>query len=418
MSSRVAVPANLPQRAAQTTPDQPWPLRLLSAKIAEYVSAMSRLWVEGEIITLVRRPNAKVQFFTLADLDEKVSINCKIFSHALPEGIESGSRVVICAKPDFWTGNGSLSLHVDEVRAVGIGDILARLEALKAKLAAEGLFDPSHKKPLPFLPRKIGLICGRNTKALHDVVVNARARWAAAQFEVREVQVQGPGSVEQMLTALRELDSIDDVDIIVLARGGGSVEDLLPFSDERLVRAAAACKTPIVSAIGHETDSPILDLAADFRASTPTDAARRIVPDVNEERQGVREALRRGRVAIDGLLMRADSEIDALRSRPVMDQPHLLIDARAEELENLRNWAATYFDKLVAKNEAALQSDLARLRALSPLSTLERGYAVLRSPHGVIASVADATPGQSATARLHDGELDLTVTSVTSQLDG
>lgn len=408
------IPQNLPQMAHLTTPEHPWPLRLLSAKIAEYVAKMSRLWVEGEVIQLARRANARVQFFTLADLEDKSTMTVKIWSHALPPAINEGSRVIVAAKPDFWTGNGSLTLQADEVRAVGVGDLLARIEALKAKLAAEGLFHPERKQLLPFLPRKVGLICGRNTKAMHDVVNNATRRWAAVRFEIREVQVQGAGAVERMIPALRELDADPDVDVIVLARGGGSVEDLFPFSDERLVRAAAAATTPIVSAIGHETDSPVLDLVADFRASTPTDAAKAIVPDVTEEKQALATTLRRGRIAVDNLLHAAQTELDSLRARPVMEKPQIMVDARAEDLENLKSWLTNHIEHIVDAHSTGLASELSRLRTLSPLHTLKRGYAVLRTEDGLIGSVTDAAAKTRAQATLHDGYLDLTINAVKS----
>nr|WP_275587052.1 exodeoxyribonuclease VII large subunit [Arcanobacterium pluranimalium] len=384
---------------------------MLSAKIAEYVQKMSRLWVEGEIITLVRRPNAKLQYFTLADLEEKVSINVKIFTHNLPEGIDQGSRVIICAKPDFWTGNGSLTLHADEVRAVGIGDILARIEQLKNRLAAEGLFSPQRKQPLPFLPRKIGLICGRNTKAKHDVVVNATARWADVDFEIREVQVQGNGSVEAMLPALAELDSIPDVDVIVFARGGGSVEDLLPFSDERLIRGVAAAHTPVVSAIGHETDNPLLDYVADFRASTPTDAARKIVPDVVEERNSLRETIRRGRLSLDNQLNLANQQVSQLRSNPTFAHPERMLDVRAEELHNLVNLKHIFFERNISEKRAELDASVARLRTLSPQSTLKRGYTILlKSDGSLVRQTTDAPPQTQLDARLADGTIHLVVT--------
>lgn len=408
-NATVAVPANLPPVARETSPDHPWPLRLLNAKIAEYISKMSRLWVEGEIITLTRRKGAKVQFFTLSDLEEKASITCKIFTHALPDGIESGSRVIVCAKPDFWSGNGTLALHVDEIRAVGLGDILARIEALKNKLAYEGLFAPQRKKPLPFLPRTIGLIVGRNTKALHDVQVNARARWASAEFAVREVVVQGPNAVQEMIPALEELDALPNVDVIVIARGGGSVEDLLPFSDERLIRAVAAAHTPVVSAIGHETDNPLLDLVADLRASTPTDAARKIVPDVTEEQTGLRDAVRRGRLAMDALLTRAQHDLDIQRSRPALAHPESMLDARAQDLTQLTQWLHNNLDRHITRHASLIDSSLARLRALSPLSTLQRGYAVLRTQTGVVTSVHNATPGETIIAQLADGTFTATV---------
>lgn len=395
-----------------TTPESPWPLRLLSAKVAEYISRMSRLWVEGEIIELKRRPNAKIQYFVLADLKEKMSMNVKIWSHALPAGIEEGARVVIAAKPDFWTGTGSFTLHADEVRAVGVGDLLARIEALKAKLAAEGLFAASRKKPLPFLPRTIGLICGRNSKAMHDVVNNTRRRWASAQFEIREVQVQGRGAVEQVIAALHELDALDGVDVIVLARGGGSVEDLFPFSDERLVRAIAAAHTPTVSAIGHETDNPVSDYVADFRASTPTDVAKRIVPDVDEEKRNLATAVRRGRIAVDNLLHAATLEIEGLRSRPVLADPQQMVDVREQDLSNLRDWAKHHIEATLDSHTKSLAAEVAKLRALSPLSTLERGYAVIRTEHGIL-TASDAEPGTQAVATLADGTLDLTIDGVT-----
>lgn len=372
---------------------------------------MSRLWVEGEIITLVRRPNAKLQYFTLADLEEKVSINVKIFTHNLPEGIDQGSRVIICAKPDFWTGNGSLTLHADEVRTVGIGDILARIEQLKNRLAAEGLFSPQRKQPLPFLPRKIGLICGRNTKAKHDVVVNATARWADVDFEIREMQVQGNGSVEAMLPALAELDSIPDVDVIVFARGGGSVEDLLPFSDERLIRGVAAAHTPVVSAIGHETDNPLLDYVADFRASTPTDAARKIVPDVVEERNSLRETIRRGRLSLDNQLNLANQQVSQLRSNPTFAHPERMLDVRAEELHNLVNLKHIFFERNISEKRAELDASVARLRTLSPQSTLKRGYTILlKSDGSLVRQTTDAPPQTQLDARLADGTIHLVVT--------
>ncbi|MDP9831744.1 MULTISPECIES: exodeoxyribonuclease VII large subunit [Trueperella] len=409
----IKVPDDLPPLAHLTSPEHPWPLRLLSAKIGEYVAKMSRLWVEGEVIALKRRANARVQFFTLADLEEKMTITCKIWSHNLPPTISEGSRVIIAAKPDFWTGNGSLSLQTDEIRMVGVGDLLARIEQLKARLGAEGLFDPAKKKPLPFLPRKIGLICGRNTQAMHDVVENVQRRWAAAQFEIREVQVQGAGAVEAMIPALQELDAIDDVDVIVLARGGGSVEDLFPFSDERLVRAAFAATTPIVSAIGHEPDSPVLDFVADFRASTPTDAAKNIVPDVGEERVGLTTTVRRGRIAVDHLLDLAMGELATLRARPALAQPEAMVDNRAEDLADLREWSNTHIRRILDSHRSALDTELGRLRTLSPLSTLKRGYAVIRTEDGLVGSVDGVTTGAKARATLHDGTLDMTINRVT-----
>lgn len=412
MVSKIPVPAQLPQHAAQTSPERPWPLRLLSAKIGEYVAAMSRLWVEGEIITLQRRPGAKVQFFTLRDLEAKISITVKIMTHLLPATVESGSRVVVCAKPDFYEANGSLSLWAKDVRIVGIGDILARIELLKSQLTAEGLFASSRKLPLPFLPRTIGLICGRNTKAKDDVVVNARLRWPGVAFNIKEVQVQGEGAVEAMTQALEELDHEGGVDVIVLARGGGSVEDLLPFSDERLIRAVADATTPIVSAIGHESDNPLLDFVADARASTPTDAAKRIVPDVGEESAGLAEALRRGRQAIDSLLTREAVQLENLLRRPVMKQPATMIDVRQHDLDSLTSWLAAHTERQLAHAEYDVSSLLGKLRALSPQSTLDRGYSILTSEGHVLTQAHLLTPHSTVNAFLASGRLELTVQQI------
>ncbi|MGO1638029.1 exodeoxyribonuclease VII large subunit [Ancrocorticia populi] len=412
MASRIPVPAELPQQAALTSPDHPWPLRLLSAKIKEYISAMSRLWVEGEVITLQRRPGAKVQFLTLRDLDANNSITVKILSFLLPDSVESGSRVVVCAKPDFYEGNGSLSLWADEIRPVGLGDILARLEMLKKQLASEGLFDPRRKQPLPFLPQKIGLICGRNTKAKEDVEVNARLRWPSVAFDTREVQVQGNGAVDAMLEALAALDARPEVDVIVLARGGGSVEDLLPFSDERLVRAAASAHTPVVSAIGHEGDSPILDLAADVRASTPTDAAKLLVPDVSEEYAGIAEARVRMRNALGARLTQAGRELDAILARPPFARPQTMIDVRESDLSSLRLWLRNHMRRALDSSAAEQSNLLSRLRALSPQATLDRGYSILRDNAGIVTDAQNVSVGQNLHAILSSGSLELGVTTV------
>ena len=420
------MPAELPQQAALTSPDHPWPLRLLSAKIKEYIAALSRLWVEGEVITLQRRPGAKVQFLTLRDLEATNSITVKILTFLLPDSVESGSRVVVCAKPDFYEGNGSLSLWADEIRPVGLGDILARLELLKKQLAAEGLFDARRKQPLPFLPHTVGLICGRNTKAKEDVEVNARLRWPAASFETREVQVQGGGAVEAMLEALALLDSNPNVDVIVFARGGGSVEDLLPFSDERLVRAAAAAATPLVSAIGHEGDSPILDLVADLRASTPTDAAKHIVPDVAEERAMITECTARIRGALRSRIDQETRDLGSLMARPAFACPETMVDMRENDLASLRQWLHAHMRRSIEFSAAELTNSRAKLRALSPQATLDRGYSILRvgtdrvygptntdaTSRDIITTANTVSTGQGIHAILSSGSLDLEVTTV------
>src|SRR5690625_3597885 len=397
----------LPARANQTTAERPWPVRLLSRKIAEYVARMSPVWVEGQIVQLNRRPGAGTAFLTLRDADVDMSLSVKIFARDLPE-VAEGERVVVHAKPDYYLKNGSLSLHSREIRAVGLGELLARIEHLKGVLAAEGLFAPERKLPLPFLPAKVGLVCGRESKAEHDVVVNARTRWPGVRFDIREVAVQGVGTVEQVSRAIAELDADPEVEVIVVARGGGSVEDLLPFSNETLVRVVSAARTPVVSAIGHETDTPLLDLVADFRASTPTAAAKRVVPDVTEELDRIAAARVQMRRSLRQRIKSEAQHLRALRARPVLADPTTIVTARMESLKQARREARRAIRQLLAHADGQLQSCRASLRALSPQSTLNRGYAVLRTSEGhVVRDAEDVSHGQGLHARVARGSLDL-----------
>jgi len=399
----------LPPRAADTTPSAPWPLRHLSAKIADYVHRMPSVWVEGQVVQLNRRPGTSVVFLTLRDTDADVSMPVTAHVRVLDAAttpVEEGAHVVLHATPTFWAKRGSLSLQADEIRAVGLGELLARIEHLKRVLAAEGLFDHARKRPLPFLPRVVGLVCGRESKAEHDVVVNARARWPQVEFEIREVAVQGPAAVGEVCRAVAELDADDRVEVIVIARGGGSVEDLLPFSNETLVRTVAACRTPVVSAIGHETDTPLLDLVADHRASTPTDAAKRIVPDVGEERARLGQARTRMRHAIEGLLRREAERLHAVRSRPALARPEALLDVHARHVADLRRSAWRALDVRVAAGAAEVRHLAAQVAALSPAATLERGYAVVQRDDGrVVRSPDDVAPGDRVRVRLARGSL-------------
>lgn len=401
-----------PARALETTASAPWPVRLLSSKIAEYVARMAPVWVEGQVVQLNRRPGAGMAFLTLRDTEADMSLPVKIFARNLPPGeaLTEGARVVVHAKPDYWTKNGSLSLLAREVRAVGIGELLARIEHLKRVLGAEGLFAAEHKVALPFLPACIGLVCGRESKAEHDVVVNAQARWPGVRFEIREVAVQGQGTVAQVSAAIAELDADPAVEVIVVARGGGAVEDLLPFSDERLVRAAAACRTPLVSAIGHETDTPLLDLVADYRASTPTDAAKRIVPDVREERRGLRTARERLGAALHGRLQAEHRSLAELRARPVIAEPLTMVTRREEDVARLLGTSRQLVTTQVSHAHQTLVATRGHLRALSPLATLQRGYAVLRTPDGqVVRSATGTSAGDLLEARLAEGSVRLEV---------
>ncbi|MGH3545577.1 MAG: exodeoxyribonuclease VII large subunit, partial [Mycobacteriales bacterium] len=319
---------------APSTAEHPWPVRVVSQKIGAWISRLGEVWVEGQITELTRRPGSPTVFLTLRDPAAEISlqITCR---RGVADGLTEGSRVVARAKPDFYAARGTLSLRASEFRAVGIGELLARLERLKALLAAEGIFAPERKRRLPFLPHRVGLITGRASAAERDVLQNASRRWPAVRFEIRTVAVQGGAAVTQVVAALTELDAHPDVDVIVIARGGGSVEDLLPFSDETLCRAVFGCATPVVSAIGHEPDSPLLDLVADVRCSTPTDAGKRVVPDLAEQTQQLLTLRDRARRCVHALVGREQQRIDAVRSRPVFARPVTMVALRADDVDSL-----------------------------------------------------------------------------------
>ncbi|QJW37337.1 exodeoxyribonuclease VII large subunit [Cellulosimicrobium sp. BI34T] len=402
----------LPARALETSADHPWPVRLLSRKIEQYVDRMAPVWVEGQVVQLNRRPGTSTAFLTLRDTDLDMSLPVSAATRVLDgTPLEEGAHVVVHAKPVFWTRRGTLQLQAREIRPVGVGDLLARIEHLKRVLAAEGLFDTDRKRPLPFLPQVVGLVCGRESKAEHDVVVNARARWPQVRFEIREVAVQGAHAVQQVGDAIRALDADPDVEVIVVARGGGAVEDLLPFSNEALVRVAAACRTPLVSAIGHETDSPLLDLVADYRASTPTAAAKRVVPDVAEERARVTQGRHRLRAAIAGRVAREQAGLDGLRSRPVLAAPGTMLTDRAERVAALRDRARRALDTRLVRASGEVGRLEAQVRALSPASTLDRGYAVVQRADGhVVRSPDDVAADDLLLVRLARGTLDARAT--------
>ncbi|WP_100422310.1 exodeoxyribonuclease VII large subunit [Sediminihabitans luteus] len=413
MSDETTVPARLPEKALDTSPEHPWPVRLLAGKIAAYVDRMAPVWVEGQVVQLNRR--AGISFLTLrdTDLDQSLSVSAPtrtVDAAAVP--LAEGSHVVVHAKAQYWVKRGTLQMQAREFRTVGVGELLARIEALRRVLADEGLFDASRKRPLPFLPSVVGLVCGRGSKAEHDVVVNAQARWPQVRFETREVAVQGADAVPQVSAAIEELDARPDVDVIVVARGGGAVEDLLPFSNERLVRVAAACRTPLVSAIGHETDAPLLDLVADYRASTPTDAAKRIVPDVAEERRGLRQASARMRSAVVSRVEREQHGLDQVRSRPVLADPTTIVTTRERDLVTGLHRARQALDHRLLRAAGDVGRLEAQVRALSPASVLDRGYAVVQGPDGaVVRSPDDVAPGQALRVRVAHGELAATVAS-------
>ncbi|MHB1067791.1 MAG: exodeoxyribonuclease VII large subunit [Candidatus Nanopelagicales bacterium] len=370
--------------ALDSSPESPAPVRTVARLLADWIGRLGAVWIEGQVAEYRPRPGGRTHFLVLRDTDVDMSLSVSADAAVIGRmdpPLAVGQRVLVHAKPDFYTGRGSLSLRAREIRPVGLGALLEGLARLRELLAAEGLFAPERKRPLPFIPRCIGLVCGRASAAMDDVLVNARERWPGIAFEVREVAVQGVQAVPQVTAAIAELDAMESVDVIIVARGGGSVEDLLPFSNEAMVRAVAACRTPVVSAIGHEQDSPLVDFVADLRASTPTDAAKRVVPSLREQ-----QAL-----------------VGSLRQRSAIVLRHLL-DREEQSLRNRRQRARAV---LVSRLDSA-RSDIdhlgARARALSPAATLDRGYAIVTLPGGAIArSAAQVTEGDLLGIRLAEG---------------
>ncbi len=395
----------------ETSSEAPATVRIVSEAIMEYVDRLGPTWIEGEISELNER-SGMMAFMRLRDpsVDMSISVMCHKSVIAAVKPLPDNARIVMYAKPSWYTKNGSLSFSAREIRQVGVGELLARLEALKNQLAGEGLFNSDRKVALPLLPKVIGLICGRNTDAEKDVVENAKRRWPSVQFEIREVTVQGAAAVSEVSEALRELEANKDVEVIIITRGGGSFEDLLPFSDEGLVRLAASCETPIVSAIGHEKDSPLLDLVADYRASTPTDAAKRVVPDISEEIAMIEAMRDRARRTLVNRLDLEATRITNFRNRPVMKDPHVLITTRAEIIAGLRDRSNRSFGASLKLAKEELKQVKARVRALSPQSTLDRGYSVVQLADGqIVTDPKKLTAGDELRLRLAKGETKATV---------
>ncbi len=365
--------------------EAPWPVRTVARKVAEWIGRLGEVWVEGQVAQLSRRGGAATVFLTLRDpaADLSVPVTCAREVADRP-GLElsEGARVVVRARPDYYIARGSFSLRATEIRAVGLGELLARIERTRRLLAAEGLFDAVRKKPLPFAPRVVGVVTGRESAAERDVLVTARRRWPAVRFTVHHCAVQGVNAASSVIDGLRRLDADPEVEVIVLARGGGSVEDLLPFSDEGLVRAVAGCRTPVVSAVGHETDTTLVDHAADVRAATPTDAAHRVVPEIGEQRRLVDGLRARARHVVGVRLEQQERWLEGVRSRPVLADPQRLLHGRADDVEQLRTRARRSLAHRLEGAERDLEHARARVAALSPAATLQRGYAVVQRADG------------------------------------
>jgi exodeoxyribonuclease VII large subunit len=396
--------------ALDTSAESPVPVRTVLQLVGGWIGKLGRIWVEGQIAECAVRGGAV--FMTLRDPVAAVSVRviCSrpVFDAAAPSfgGPADGARVVVWARPDFNANRGSFALTALEIRAVGVGDLLARLERLRRQLGSEGLFSPERKRVLPFLPRVIGLICGRDSAAQRDIQRNASRRWPAVRFRVEQTAVQGPYAAAEVTDALRRLDADPHVDVIVIARGGGSLEDLLPFSDETLVREVAACRTPVVSAIGHEQDTPLLDYVADLRASTPTDAAKRVVPDVAEQLALITGLRDRARRCLAGWLDRETAWLESVRSRPALADPVREVERQAERVDALLQRARISLDASLTRGCDDLAHTRARLLALSPASTLRRGYAIVQhAGDGVVRTAAEVGPGETLTVRFAADQL-------------
>ena len=387
-------------------PESALAVNAVSTMIGEYIGRLGTIWIEGQLAEI--NPRRGLTYLSLRDTDRDVSLSLYMASgvmDALTSTIEQGTRVLVQVKADWWAKRGSLQFKVLQIRAVGIGELMARLEALRNLLAAEGLFNEERKKPLPFLPRRVGLICGQGSDAMHDVIENSRRRWPDVQFEVREVAVQGVNCVRQVSAALTELDAIADIDVIVIARGGGSFEDLLPFSDESLIRVVASVSTPVVAAIGHEEDRPLIDYVADYRASTPTDAARRIVPDVLQELADLRNVRSKLQTLIVGNLARLEQQLALTKNRPALASPATLIDQRLKDNSGIRNAIFMQIANRLKLESAQLTGVSTTLRALSPQGTLERGFSIVRNAAGeILRSTISVSKDDEINIRFADGD--------------
>lgn len=363
-------------------PSNAVPVRDVVARLKDYLKKLPAVWVEGQLSEVKDRPGSQVIFATFRDLDTDVSVSTAATRSVLGADcryLVEGDRVLLQLLPEIWPRRGELQLRILAIKPIGLGELLARLEALKQLLAAEGLFDPARKKPLPFLPKRIGLICGRGSAAMHDVLVNAKVRWPLVNFEVREVAVQGDSAVKEVAAALKELDSIEEVEVIVIARGGGSLEDLLPFSDEGLIRLVAKLNTPIISAIGHEQDVPLLDFVADVRASTPTDAARKVVPSLSEEIELVSNLIYRLQREVYSIIRDEQAGLFELQRSLLELHPKTQLMTAKQWLTNQQHAIQLTLTNQLANATNQVSAAAATIRALSPQGTLDRGYAIVRT---------------------------------------
>ena len=349
----------------------PWPVSRLSATLKDWIERLGYLWIEGELASI--KLGATNMFGELRDLQQENSVSIHAWSVAkIPADLKQGDRVLALIKPAFWPKGGKLTMQVVEMRKVGLGELLERIERLRVQLTAEGLTSIERKQPLPFLPNKIGLITGKDSDAEKDVLQNAKLRWPDVSFRVIHTLVQGDKAAPEVIAAIKTLDSDPEVDVIIIARGGGSFLDLMVFSDEALVRTAATATTPIVSAIGHEADRPVLDDVADLRASTPTDAAKRVVPDVIEERHKLEQLRQRLFMRVDGYVANQVAMIDQIRSRPILANPFTFTDDKQLALDPGLTRIRANWNTVSDRDAKAMKAEGFFEAALNPISADDR----------------------------------------------
>ena len=399
------------QIAIGKDPDHPFTVQQLSERVANAVKGWGNAWVEGEIIKFQAKAGGHA-YPQLRDLATGSTISLVIFNGVLVssgEEFKDGDRVLVSGNMDYYVARGTLSLKVSSIKKVGLGVLMAEIEARRAKIYAEGLADPSKKKKLPFLPGVIGLITAENSDAEKDVRQNILLRWPEAVIKMANVSVQGAECAPSVIAALKKMDADPEVEVIIITRGGGGFLDLVGFSDEALVRAVAACETPVISAIGHENDRPIIDDVSDLRASTPTDAAKRVVPDVVDERRKIADSLERMKSIIGSFLGHQVTLIQQIRQHPLLKDPHAYLIQRTDDLTRALGELRDDLDYKLDKQSTDLANKKNLLRSLSPQSTLDRGYAVVRDADGkVITDPKMAKTGTLLKLRVAKGDLDAT----------
>ena len=406
----------LPRLAGETTADSPWPVSLLSEKFHMAVERWPSVWVAGQITQINTRRQGSA-YITLRDDYQDIALEVNGFGQfaAAATPFVQGDRVIIHGKPNLWMKRTSLSLRGDAIIAAGAGGSLkAMIDELRKKL--KGLFDADRKQPLPEFPHCIGLICAPQARAEGDVITNVRLRWPVVDFKVTHVHVQGEQCPSDVIKAIAQMDADPDVDVIIVARGGGAFEDLIGFSDEGVVRAAAAAHTPLISAIGHEDDWTLLDLVADLRASTPTDAAKKVVPDVREQMQLINVNIERMRMRIDATVNNETRLIEGYANRPSLTQPLTMLEPHQRLIDDARTRMRIGLTRILDDASLTMEKAHASLTALSPQSTLNRGYAVVQGADGHVIDDANAVnTGDQLTMTLKHGVIVSEVTTVTKE---